>query len=1093
MKLNSILIANRGEIVVRVARTATRMGIETVAVFAEDDEHSPHGRQSQSSVMLHGLGSKAYLDIEQIIDVALATGCDAVHPGYGFLSENADFAARCIKAGLTFIGPRPELLELFGDKTKARGLAESCGVPVMKGTAGPTTLAEARTFMDPLDRGQAVMVKAVAGGGGRGTREVHSIEDLADAFERCSSEALAAFGNGDLYLEQIMAPARHIEVQILGDGTGSVRHLGERDCSLQRRNQKLIEISPAPNLSDKVRERLIDHAMAMAAEIKFDSVGTFEFLVDTTRLHEESSIAFMEANPRLQVEHTITEEVWGVDLVELQIDLANGAHIDSLQLPERANQLPNGFAIEARVTAETLLPDGTSRPGSGRVGSLIFAGGRGVRIDHAIEPGYRPNPRYDSLLAKLIVHSPNADFESALRSTQFALAETTISGVGTNVGLLRAIAAKLHNDVGSLDTKFVDQNRAELLELADAFDESTGEAEQEKAAEPETADFDYSSLSFGDSVIESPIGGVVVRIDAEAGQSVGVGQPLVIIESMKMEHVVSASSPGLVIELLAEVGAVIDSGAPVVVVKTTEGAETETVSDQVVDLDSVRGDLASVLERHALGLDANRGDVVAKRHGLARRTARENVDDLCDEDSFVEYGPLTIAAQRARRSHQELITRTPADGLVGGIGAVNGERCVVASYDYTVLAGTQGYQNHRKKDRLFDIAEREQFPIVLFAEGGGGRPGDTDYAIASGLDVTTFSTFSRLSGLVPLVGITGGRCFAGNTALLGVCDVIIATEDSNIGMGGPVMIEGGGLGAFAPEEVGPIDVQTANGVVDIRVADDAAAVATAKKYLSYFQGSNTEWKAPDARTLRHIIPENRKRVYDVREVIDGIADIDSVLELRSEFAQGMITSLIRIEGKPYGLVANNPMYLGGAIDTPGADKASRFMQLCDAFAIPLVFLCDTPGFMVGPESEKTATVRHFGRMFVAGASLKVPFGTIVLRKAYGLGAQSMAGGGFKAPLFTIAWPSGEFGPMGIEGAVHLAHRREMAAITDPGERQKYFDDEVAEMYRRGSALSVAEQFECDDVIDPMDSRRWITTLLTGGRNNERRRPNIDTW
>lgn len=1093
MKLNRILIANRGEIVVRVARTATQMGIETVAVFAEDDQDSPHGRQSQFSEVLRGVGAKAYLDIEQLISVALATDCDGIHPGYGFLSENADFAAHCNKAGLTFIGPRPELLELFGDKTKARTLAAECGVPVMRGTGGPTTLADAREFMDALDQGQAVMVKAVAGGGGRGTREVHSVDELADAFERCSSEALTAFGNGDLYLEQIMAPARHIEVQILGDGTGSVRHLGERDCSLQRRNQKLIEISPAPNLSDRLRQQLIDHAMTMAAEIKFDSVGTFEFLVDTGRLHDETSIAFMEANPRLQVEHTVTEEVWGVDLVELQIAIASGTQVDSLQLPERSNPMPNGFAIEARVTAETLLADGTSLPGSGRVESMSFAGGRGVRIDHAIQRGYRPNPRYDPLLAKLVVHSPNSNFESTLRSTQHALAETTIAGIGTNIGLLRAIVSKLLHDADSLDTKFVDRNRAELLHLAEDFDQEHAEAAPENAADPGTVDFDYSSLSIGDSVIESPIGGVVVRVDAAVGASIGAGQPLVIIESMKMEHVVSASNPGSVLAVLVEVGSVIDSGAPVLVFKATEGAEAETASDRIVDLDSVRSDLARVMERHALGMDANRGDVVAKRHGLGRRTARENVDDLCDADSFVEYGPLTIAAQRARRSHQELITRTPADGLVGGIGAVNGERCVVASYDYTVLAGTQGYHNHRKKDRLFDIAEREQFPVVLFAEGGGGRPGDTDYAIASGLDVTTFSTFSRLSGLVPLVGITGGRCFAGNAALLGVCDVIIATEDSNIGMGGPVMIEGGGLGAFAPEDVGPIDVQTVNGVVDIRVADDEAAVATAKKYIAYFQGTNPEWEAPDARGLRHIIPENRKRIYDVREVIEGIADVDSVLELRSEFAQGMITSLIRIEGKPYGLVANNPMHLGGAIDTPGADKASRFMQLCDAFALPLVFLCDTPGFMVGPESEKTATVRHFARMFVAGASLRVPFGTIVLRKAYGLGAQSMAGGGFKAPLFTVAWPSGEFGPMGIEGAVHLAHRREMAAIEDPVERQKYFDDEVAEMYERGSALSVAEQFEFDDVIDPMDSRRWITTLLTGGRSNERRRPNIDTW
>jgi len=441
---------------------------------------------------------------------------------------------------------------------------------------------------------------------------------------------------------------------------------------------------------------------------------------------------------------------------------------------------------------------------------------------------------------------------------------------------------------------------------------------------------------------------------------------------------------------------------------------------------------------------------------------------------------------------------------VAGMGSINGHlypdeksRCVVMSYDYTVLAGTQGLFNHQKKDRLFELAEKYRLPLVLFSEGGGGRPGDTDGVGAAGLNCWAFAYFGRLSGLVPLVGINSGRCFAGNAALLGCCDVVIATANSNIGMGGPAMIEGGGLGVFRPEEVGPMDVQVPNGVVDIAVEDEAEAVAVAKQYLSYFQGPTENWHCADQRILRTLIPENRLRIYDVREVIDKIADVDSVLELRKHFGLGMVTAFARVEGRPLGIVANNPTHLAGAIDREGADKASRFMQLCDAFDIPILFLCDTPGIMVGPESEKTALVRHAARMFVTGGSLSVPFFTIVLRKGYGLGAQAMAGGSFFAPFFTVAWPTGEFGGMGLEGAVKLGYRKELEAVEDPDERAALYEEMVERMYQHGKAVNTASYFEIDDVIDPKDSRTWITRALRSApppRSREgKKRPFVDTW
>ena len=442
--------------------------------------------------------------------------------------------------------------------------------------------------------------------------------------------------------------------------------------------------------------------------------------------------------------------------------------------------------------------------------------------------------------------------------------------------------------------------------------------------------------------------------------------------------------------------------------------------------------------------------------------------------------------------------------MIAGIGRVNGHlfdeakaRCVVMSYDYTVLAGTQGMKNHEKKDRMFELAARWRLPVVIFTEGGGGRPGDTDWTTPSGLQVMAFHLFGKLSGLVPLVGINSGRCFAGNAALLGCCDVVIATANSNMGMGGPAMIEGGGLGIFRPEEVGPMEVQVPNGVIDIPVADEAEAVRVAKQYLGYFQGPIAQWECADQRLLRRIIPENRLRVYNVRSVIDTLADTGSVLELRRHFGLGMVTAFIRIEGRPLGVIANNPMHLAGAIDSDGADKAARFMQLCDAFDIPLLLLCDTPGMMVGPQVEKTALVRHCSRMFVTGANLTVPFFTIVLRKGYGLGAQAMAGGSFRAPFFTVAWPTGEFGGMGLEGAVKLGYRKELAAVEDPAARKALFDQMVARAYEHGKALNTASHFEIDDVIDPMESRHWIIGALQSvspsARSAGKKRPCIDTW
>ena len=601
----------------------------------------------------------------------------------------------------------------------------------------------------------------------------------------------------------------------------------------------------------------------------------------------------------------------------------------------------------------------------------------------------------------------------------------------------------------------------------------------------------------------APFAGVVVAIPHVREDRIGPGSTLIVLEAMKMEHEVLAEIEGVIGALAVAVGEEVQEGQLLLTLEPgardrdgaahapTPARGSETSSDE-------RADLRAVRERHEIGLDAARPEAVAKRHQRGHRTARENLTDLLDPSTFVEYGPLLFAAQERRRPREELIARTPADGLVGGVGQVRGRPVVAMSYDYTVLAGTQGMRNHAKKDRLFELAERRRLPVVLFAEGGGGRPGDVDMPIVAGLDCRAFQLFAQLSGHVPLVGVASGFCFAGNAALLGCCDVVIATENSSIGMGGPAMIEGGGLGVHAPADVGPIGVQYANGVVDLRAADDAEAVALASRYLSYFQGDAQPGAVPDQELLRGLIPEQRKRVYDVRRVVETLFDEESVLELRRGFGAGMLAALARVDGRPLGVLANDPTHLGGAIDADGADKAARFLQLCDAFELPVLFLCDTPGFMVGPAAEQTATVRHFARMFLGGANVSVPTGTIVLRKGYGLGAQAMAGGGFKAPLFTVAWPTSEFGGMGLEGAVRLGMRRELDAIEDEAERERLFEQMVAAAYERGQGVNMAAYGEIDDVIDPADSRRWIATLFDEHsgewwRREGKKRSFVDAW
>ncbi len=593
--------------------------------------------------------------------------------------------------------------------------------------------------------------------------------------------------------------------------------------------------------------------------------------------------------------------------------------------------------------------------------------------------------------------------------------------------------------------------------------------------------------------VYSPLQAQIVQWQVRPGDDVRPGDLLLVLEAMKMEHEVRAEDAGRVGEVFYSAGETVALGgvlATIQVALATAPLDSSAASaaPAAAEQHELRPDLQRAMDRQARTLDTSRSAAVAKRHALGLRTARENIADLCDEGSFMEYGALAIAAQRSRRSEEDLISHTPADGMVTGIGSINGalfgaqaSRAVVLAYDATVLAGTQGMRNHQKTDRMLGIALQQKLPVLLFAEGGGGRPGDTDMPIVAGLHVSTFASYARLSGQVPVIGIVAGRCFAGNAALLGCSDVIIATRNSNIGMGGPAMVEGGGLGVFTPEQIGPSAVQQGNGVIDVLVDDEAQAVAAARHYLSFFQGDLKQWLAPDSSSLRDAVPENRLRVYDTRAVLAAVVDSGSLLPLRSGFGAGIHTALARIEGRAVGILASNPQHLGGAIDADAADKAARFMQLCNAHGLPLVSFVDTPGFMVGPAMEERAQVRHVSRMFVAAAALRVPFFSVVLRKGYGLGAMAMTAGSFHSPMFTVAWPTGEFGAMGLEGAVKLGYRKELQALPEGPQREALYQKLVDQHYDKGDALQMAATLEIDAVIDPAQTRQWLARGLQSAR------------
>ncbi|GAA1590593.1 carboxyl transferase domain-containing protein [Actinomadura kijaniata] len=1046
--MTGILVANRGEIAVRVMRAADALGLPSTAVFARDDAASAHVRRAGSARGLPGEGVAAYLDGAAVVEAALAAGCDAVHPGYGFLSENAGFARRCAEAGLVFVGPRPEVLELFGDKARARDAAREAGIPVVPGTTGPTTLEQARAFAG--EHG-AVMVKALSGGGGRGMRAVYDVGELDEAYERCRSEALQAFGDGDLYVERLVERARHIEVQVVGDGTGVV-HLWERDCSVQRRHQKLVEIAPAHGLPGDLRRRVLDAATALAGRVRYEGLGTVEFLV------RGDEFWFIEANPRLQVEHTVTEEVTGVDLVQTQIRLAYGATLADVGLA-RTPQV-RGVAVQARVNAETIDPDGTPRARAGTLTAFTPPSGPGVRVDTYGYTGYRTSLRYDSLLAKVIAWGPDQD--AARARAERALAEFQVEGVPTNIGLLRAVLR--HPGLPGADTAFVPDHLAELL--------AAGHRPLLTAPEPlreETAT--RTPAPEGTVPVPAPMQGVVVGVEVAEGDRVHRGAPLMALESMKMEHVVRADAGGVVRLLNAAKGDLVDEGAALLFLEPAD------VPDRAAAERAPGGDwsaeVAEIGRRRELAHRMGGPAKVERQHATGRLTVRERVAALADPGTFQEIGALTGFADHDDEGN---LTGVLPANFVAGTARIDGRKVVLGADDFTVRGGSGDAAIHAKQVFAEQYAREMRLPVVRLLDGASGG-GSVKMAMEAGYSYVPVNpawdaVVDNLS-LVPVVAACLGPTVGLGAARLVMSHLAVMVEGvGQLFTAGPPVVRGGTGEDLTKEQLGGAAVHRGNGTVERFVRTEPEAFEVIRAFLSYLPASvfatppvTAGADSPDRRAddLLSAIPRDPRAPYRLGPILDAVFDAGSVFRY-AEYGGGTVTALARLDGHPVGVIAADP-FRGATMSAEGAQAVTRLVDLCETFHLPIVSLTDQAGMTIGSAAERRATIRHGARAITAVYQARVPQAELILRRVYGVGGAGIVNR--HRAVRSWAWPSGDWGSLPMRGGVEAAFRARLQDSDDP-------ERDIALIRRRLAAVAspfrTAERFGVQDLIDPRDSR-----------------------
>ena len=1104
-----VLIANRGEIAIRIARAAAALGVESVGIFAPLDALSLHTRivthARPTGENAAGDPLSAYLDIEGMVAIAKADDCDCVHPGYGFLSENATFARRCHEEGLTFIGPHPETLALFGDKTRARDLALSLRIPIVPGSDGVLATADDAVAM-AVGLGYPVMLKAAARGGGRGMRRVDDAGEMAAAFARCQSEAEAAFGDGAVFVEKLVERPRHIEVQVLADGHGGAIHLHERDCSVQLRNQKVIEIAPAPNLDPGLRERLWSDALSLARASRYVNAGTVEFLVNP----ERGEYYFIECNPRIQVEHTVTEEVTGVDLVEAQFRIAAGESLADLGL-ERS-PATRGYAIEARIVAQ----------GSGVITAYKEPSGRGVRVDSCAYLGYAPPRQFDPMFAKLICGSNSTgSYASAVDRTWRALDEFHIGGLPTNLAQLRAILASEPVRRGDARTTLL----AEHTELGQAGGPDAASSnpltllEQQAAslmrgvAAPSPAQTIVDSLEVADGHegVECPMAGTILELSLEAGQLVKAGDVLLVVSAMKMETAVTAPCDGLVAEVQPlTLGGEVAAGQIVAAIAPTQGRAD--AAPRVYDENSWAPMLADVQAlqaiAHARFDPESRDPGVVRQRARAKLTCRERIDRLLDAGSFREVGSL--AGFTSYDEEGRITDFTPASH-VGGWGKIDGRTSVVCADDFTSRGGHSDGAIAAKSGYIDRLSLELRCPSIRLLDGssGGGSVAsmvpqqrasgesaaqESSGAIKAGRPRVAGGGGSFLPGhlgsamyaeqlaQVPVVNVLLGSVvgIGAAKAVLGHFSVMVRDIAQLFVAGPPVVSHAMGY-EISKEDLGDWRIHCRNGSVDNLAVTEDEAIAQTKRFLSYLPSS--VYDAPPVlapnpndpmnraeEELFTIVPRKRTTTFDVRRAIRLMADKGSFFEIGPHWGTDQIVGFVRFNGFPMGVIASDSRHVnGGALTAKGCDKLKRHLDLCDLFHIPVLNLVDNPGFAVGLEHEIAGTIRKGGEWMIAFAQVGVPIFTVIMRRSFGV-----AGNNYATPFghasARVAWPAADVGGIPPEGGIEAAYKRQLAEAADPAALRAEINARIESA--RGP-IGPLNKFQMEEMIDPRETRRWV--------------------
>jgi acetyl/propionyl-CoA carboxylase alpha subunit/acetyl-CoA carboxylase carboxyltransferase component len=1104
-----VLIANRGEIAIRIARAASMLGMETVSIYPPADALSLHTRVTTQSVAIGASVDpvRAYLDIDAAILAAKRTDCDCVHPGYGFLAENAEFAQRCIDAGLTFVGPDAKTLILFGDKTKARALARSLDIPIVPGSQ--QTVASAQEAAAVAGKiGYPVMLKAVAGGGGRGMRAVENESEMAAALARCQSEALAAFGVGAVFLEKLVSRPRHIEVQVLADRHGNIVHLHERDCSIQIRNQKLVEIAPAPNLDPALRQRMCDDAIRLASAGKYVNAGTVEFLVDPDR----GEHFFIECNPRIQVEHTVTEEITGVDLLEAQFRIAAGTTLAELGIADQAAvPTPNGFAVQARIVAR----------GAGTLTAYKEPAGPGIRVDSCGYLGYAPPPQFDPMFAKLIGRSNSTrSYESALDRTRTALGEFHISGLPTNLRQLDQILSHPSVRAGDARTTLLNENPELGADHGKSTSNSLALLEQQASAlvggrgaparSPMSTVLPSLDVKDDEHGVESPVAGSIVEISVVAGTAVNAGDTLLVVSAMKMETALTAPIAGVVTAIHAGAsGESVAAGQVLATLKPDARAAAVATPRQYGE-DSWAPMLAEVkalqsIAHNRFAPDSKDPGVVRQR-SRGKLTCRERIDLLLDTDSFREVGSL---AGFVSYDHEgRIVDFTPANH-VGGWGTIAGRTSVVCADDFTSRGGHADGAIGAKSRHLDKLSVERRCPSIRLLDGssGGGsvaamvpqqqNPGvakESSGAITAGRPRVAgsggsflpghlgSSLYAEQLGQVPVVNILLGSVvgIGAAKAVLGHFSVMVRDIAQLFVAGPPVVSHAMGYD-ITKEDLGDWRIHCRNGSVDNLAETEDDALAQSKRFLSYLPSS--VYEAPpilptnpgdpmDRREeeLFTLVPRKRTTTFDMRRAIRLMADSGSFFEIGPLWGTDQITGLVRFNGYPMGVIASDSRHVnGGALTADGCDKLRRHLDLCDLFHLPVLNLIDNPGFAVGLEHEVAGTIRKGGEWMIAFAQTTVPLFTVIMRRSFGV-----AGNNFATPRegsgTRVVWPAADVGGIPPEGGIEAAYKRQLAEAKDPVTLRAEIN---ARIEGARGPLGPLNKFQMEEMIDPRDTRRLI--------------------